>query len=1247
MNWNIRRKLFLSTIAFAVLLACVGFGVIPINLFFAKVTISEAAREQLGAELDIKGPLRLRLGFNPKLTASSVHFSISGSDGLHGAAIDQLVIRPRLLNLLKGKIDLPSLEARGVVLTGVSEAVPGFSPEKLSLTASAPLGEPLKIDITGLMNGESAKLDGSGASLTELLEASGPYTFVARISAFSSELNLDGSILNLFENPTLQALATFETDNASALLSMWGLDLPGFKTLTVQSGVRAGVDEVHVEGLRGETGDLSFTLSGHARNFSTRPWFEVDAALEQFDVSLLPDNNGATPGDEQQVLADLQPLYDGLAWFDGKATLRIGRLLNAPLEPENLAIGATLENGHLALNLTHLNLAGSEISAWATLDTGSPCAVLETGLRTSYLELQKFNIFLENGPEFGGSLEELRTTTNSCGASLDEHISSLRTHTIISKLNPQMSHENLPLEFNSLEALLNWNEPGEIGFDGMLSGENISAVIGIGSLDEIRSGAQSPLKISIISESFDAAVEGVVSVGDAGTFLDVETSVDVPRMGSLHWWLGTVPENDSPFRGRAGLRLDDDGVFISGFNAVLGDSDFSGTLGWPGPDSQLPVTATIKSSRIDLGEIADLFPDTPGPEQPAETEWSDFLDANEWIGRWFELPSIDFDFSVNAFDGLFLEAKNVRLSANIQNRLIENGKLFLQVEEIDIAGGLEADFRELPWSMEIDSTLENLDLGRLLSALDLAEDVDAQAKRVVLHFDSTGSSLRQMALNLHLESGIETLHWAFEAGPEQRRFDINLSDLDVNTSPESNTTWETTGTLNGSPVKAWMQTPSLPDTFDPTTGLPLKLVFGTGDDVLMLDMNIEHAPENVIRTDLLLSGAFMDPDSIDFPSLVSPLPDYELETRLTLTERDYLASDLRVRIGNSHVNGGIEIHREGPGYRFDLDFNSPFLETDDLVHWAEEFRNAHQVLAREKTADDVRQDVNAGLLELIDQYLDEFTGQNSVEIKAEVEELRSSGVLLGKTELGLQASDSEFTLDPMTIALPGGDIKAFYSSKKVEDHWLYSLHLDVEKLEYGGLLKLFEAESTATGEVFLDVDLSSHADDYYLLLNNLHGYADLALFPDNIEAKFLDLWASNLILALLPKTGNSGKQLNCMVARFEVENGVMNAKSAFLDSTEVIVRAKGEIDLANRQLDMLVAPQAKMEKFLSMSTPLAVKGPFDDFQVGVVPGGFVTTMFRWYYGLIYVPWKWITGERFPPDGIATCYKAMGWEIPAQ
>ena len=75
MTWNFKKPLLVSTVVFAILIACFGLGVIPINLFFVKTAIGEAAREQLGAELDIDGPLRLRLGFNPSLSASDISLS--------------------------------------------------------------------------------------------------------------------------------------------------------------------------------------------------------------------------------------------------------------------------------------------------------------------------------------------------------------------------------------------------------------------------------------------------------------------------------------------------------------------------------------------------------------------------------------------------------------------------------------------------------------------------------------------------------------------------------------------------------------------------------------------------------------------------------------------------------------------------------------------------------------------------------------------------------------------------------------------------------------------------------------------------------------------------------------------------------------------------------------------------------------------------------------------------------------------
>ena len=238
-------------------------------------------------------------------------------------------------------------------------------------------------------------------------------------------------------------------------------------------------------------------------------------------------------------------------------------------------------------------------------------------------------------------------------------------------------------------------------------------------------------------------------------------------------------------------------------------------------------------------------------------------------------------------------------------------------------------------------------------------------------------------------------------------------------------------------------------------------------------------------------------------------------------------------------------------------------------------------------------------------------------------------------------------LKPMTIALPGGVVEADYTAVEENGRANSELNVHIDKLEYSGLLRLFSPETKDAGTIYLDTTVQAEATDFDSLTATLHGNFDFAVFPEDIGAEVLDLWVSNLVLALLPISlgEKAPKKVNCLVARMDIENGIMKPKVAFVDTTDVIVRARGEIDLAQRNLDLLVAPQAKMEKFFSVSAPIAVTGPFDDFSIGIAPGGLATTMFRWFYGAIYVPYKWLTGERFPADGIETCYKAMNWQVP--
>ena len=158
---------------------------------------------------------------------------------------------------------------------------------------------------------------------------------------------------------------------------------------------------------------------------------------------------------------------------------------------------------------------------------------------------------------------------------------------------------------------------------------------------------------------------------------------------------------------------------------------------------------------------------------------------------------------------------------------------------------------------------------------------------------------------------------------------------------------------------------------------------------------------------------------------------------------------------------------------------------------------------------------------------------------------------------------------------------------------------------------------------------------------------EMLAIPENIQAGLLNLWAGNVILALLANTSqDESKQLNCLVARFDATDGVLKSSNTFLDSTDVVVRGRGEINAGDRTIDMLFAPQAKRERFFSVKAPFEVKGPWNDVSVGLAPGSFASVVFRWSLSLFYVPFKWLTGERFPKDGRVTCFNATRWDMPA-
>jgi len=1205
MTWNIKKSVLGITLSLLILLACFALGLLPLNLFFLKTAINETVRERTGVELIIEGPLRLKLGWSPKLTARRMTLSFPEVTEQPSVFISDASVQTRVLSVMRGDIDLSSINARGIVVDYGPGDVNVKLPENLRLDAAAPLGQTLNVQLSGQHAGDTLSLNLTGASLNHLLEASQAYPFEANLDTPASALQFDGDLLLPWSAPGLAGKLTANSNDLAALLRQFDQQFPTLGALAVQSDIRLSETALELENIQGNLDGFTFMLSVVARDWSSRPWVEVEALFPLLDLAAIPgiSTDAVATGTDNKF--ELQSVFDQLSSFDGRVEISIGQVQNAPLAIDDLTFNANLDQGQLVIEDAAATISGTELTAQASLDTSAVCAQLETSIQVSHFELETLAPFLAPDSDLVGRLKDGWIRTYSCGSSFDQHLHSLQTVVAVAAMELSGPEDQPPLRFGNINAEVGWLQAGRISFETELMDEALSVALNFGSVDQITADELWPVEFSARAKSFGLEFSGQTALHDTGLILDL--SLDVQ----------------------------------------LGKTDITGQLAWSGPGSGRPVVMDLRSDLLNLPDIEVLLPES-SPDEPApELDWAKFLDESALIEYWLDFASIDVKLVANQLLGTPYEINNMGLSARLEDRKLEGGRMHFSYEGVELEGVLNADMSKPTALFDFQASLKNLDIGRLIRTVDASNDIDAWAEQADIRIETEGSTLRELARNTRIESSLQSLHWTFTAGPENRRFDMTLSELSLKESPGSDAVWETRGSLNGSPIKAWMKTPNLRITFDENLPLPVKFIARTGSDLTMIDVVVYPETENSLRSEVRVSGRYASAENTDFSTLPTPLEDFSFSTDLTIRNNEYLASDIRARIGSSSATGAFGIHPSDQGFHFTLEADAPLLETDDLVRWIKELRETSRILSGPESSNSDPANVNVGLLSLIDQFVDEFIGDNSWSVSVNISELKSGGQLLGETELGLKMDSDKVILEPATIRMPGGNVVTHYSGQRDASGWDYVFDVYVERLEYGGLLRLFDPDSTAGGEIHVNTSLHSRSEDAADAVNNLAGHVDIAVFPDDVQADFLDLWASNLVLALLPAGENNSKKLNCMVARFEVEGGVMKSSETFLDSTEIIVRARGDIDLANRQLDLLAVPQAKTEKFLSVSAPIEVTGSFDDFSVGVAGGGFVMTMIRWYYGLIYVPWKWLTGERFPADGIATCYRAMDWELPTE
>jgi uncharacterized protein involved in outer membrane biogenesis len=563
----------------------------------------------------------------------------------------------------------------------------------------------------------------------------------------------------------------------------------------------------------------------------------------------------------------------------------------------------------------------------------------------------------------------------------------------------------------------------------------------------------------------------------------------------------------------------------------------------------------------------------------------------------------------------------------------------IAASQIEMRGTLDAG-AEIP-ILTMDLAAKKVRVGEMLNWLELAGGVDASSERFSMHLEALGGELEEWLEKSSFSISFENGHWVVKDPNTQASADIQIKEAKIQASAGKPIQLSIDGMLDQEPVGILIETAELTAFGGKRQNLPLRLDANAAGARLTLTSAVDlPLNERDQAFELACSGENLA--SLDELLAVSlpPIGPYLLKGQFFLEESGYRLSNFRVAVNQSDLTGEMRLDTTGSVPRLDIDLVTNRLQINDF-----------EVGEWSAVNDAGRDDGGAGTGvndENVKALLNpELMRQLDARVSIGVKEVLSGGDSLGKGSVLMTLSSGKFSVDPLRLDVPGGAVDFSFSYRPTESDVLTTAKARIDRLDYGILARRIDPDTAFGGRISLDVDLDARAKDFNALMRHVNGRIDLAVWPEDFEADIFDLWAINILKAIIPRL-DSGPQsrVNCVVGRFDISDGILHQDSLLMDTSRMRINGKARVNFKTEQVDLYLKPRGKRPEFFSLATPVQVKGKFSDFKPGIAPGGLFGTAIRFFTSPLHVPFRRLAGENLPEDGNDVCADS-GWREAAR
>jgi AsmA family protein len=1121
-----------------------------------------------------------------------------------------------------------------------------------ALAAQSPADQPLKLTLNGAVEKQFPyQLEFTGGKLADLATDK-PWPIAFTLTFLSSTLSVSGSVSGSKGELTFG----LGTENLLEFERLLQTSLPDVGASGIAGTVIFAPHRVAITQLTGAMGNTTLIGAMDFDDTGSKPKLSGSLVLPALDLRpFLGDQSARQNVEPPRSLAeayrnlstatfDLRQLNSA----DADITLGVGRWLSLPGDVKDVTLQINLKDGTLHAPLK-ASIAGVALAGSADADANAnpPRFNLDLGTRDS--DLGGLAELLLDVRGVKGHLGRFDLKLSAQGDQGSELVQSLDVRLEVDR--GRFSYGNIeggrPVQFGLDQLAVNLPAGKALNgtMRGTLLGHPFTAQLHTGALEPTMLTGRTPLDFIMRSGDVHARIHGTLEAPVADHGPEIGFEFTAPHAGELASWFGFEPGAQAPatLSGKASLR--ERQWQLRDLLFRLGRTTLTADLARTMVDGKALLKVRLGAEQIDTRELESLIPKSQKksaePERPV-------LDI-PLLPQGIDLTDADITVKIKRFAGTPVEMRDMSFDGRIREGYMYPSPFVANVADTSFSGAVLLDLRSAEPMVGLWLFAAAIDVGKLLRTLGVARNLDATFSEFAFNLVARSSRLGDMLSRSELLGSIGGGRIVLRDPNTLGEARITVDKGELRADPGKQLQLTLKGALDDVPVSIALETARAYELADLRQPVPFKLNAEAADSRVTLSGNIARPIGSELELALDAGGTRFDNLNKFARASLPPWGPWSAIGKFRMSPRGYEVNDLRLRVGESMLNGQGRLDTVGGRPRIVIALTAPVIQLDDfkLGDWSPVEKKPDEKPTT-LTADEVRSRAAAASDQAQKLLSPEMLHRQDATLKVEVNQVLSGKDELGSGKLEARLENGRADIGPIEVEVPGGSAKLQLGYEPTEQDVKVDLHIDVRKFDYGVLARRIKPESDLHGAFSLKMDVDSRARYLSEILRHGSGRIEFAVWPQNMQSGIFDLWAVNVLVALVPVVDpGKASKVNCAIGRFELTDGKLIDRTILLDTSRMRVTGKGKANFTEENFDLHMRPQTKTAQFLSLATPIQVSGSFNNFKIGVSPGDIIGTVGRLVTSIFWVPLQKIAGKKIPADGRDVCFPVFGDALASQ